>query len=394
MKVLVKQNVLAQVLAHANRIVEKRLATPVLGCVLIETIDDKNVRVTSTNLDMTVIDIMPCTVDLQGAYCIPASLLYDITKKLNANSEILLVKSEEMNTISVTSNKANFSLHYIESGEFPPIAKQEHLLSFELKASLLKDALNVAKVSMSQDSARIQLNGINMHYENLKGVDSLRIVATDLFRIACVSIPVSDDAKGMAPVIISRRAVGELLHLLDDVDETDVVIVTIQNGQIMFETSLKNGVQSSYSTRLISGAFPDYKMALNVNNDKVLVADTEELVDALDRVSTVISDMSNSVKLSLSGNSLTLSGVSREFGSATETLEINFKSEEPLDICFNSRYLLELLKQINSKEVLISFNTSSSPTVIKPVVEEKDDKEKSELADTTFVIMPVELIHS
>ncbi len=393
MKVTVKQNILAQVLAHANRIVEKRLATPVLGCVLFETIDNEHIKVTSTNLDMTVVDVTPCSADSKGSYCLPANLLYDITKKLNLNSEILLEKADDTNTIVVNSNKASFSLHYIESGEFPPIAKQDNLLSFELKASILKNALNIVKVSMSQDNARIQLNGVYMHYENEDGFHKIRVVATDLFRIACVSIPVSNEAKDMPPVIVSRRAVGELLHLLDDVDEADFVIVTIQNGQIMFETSLKNGVQSTYSTRLISGAFPEYKMALNVNNDKVMIVETASIVDALDRVSTVISDTSNSVKLSMAGSYLTLSGVSREFGSATENLEIDFKSDEQLDICFNSRYLLELLKQVNTDKVSISFNSSSSPTVIKPVIE-KEDENKSGVDESTFVIMPVELIHN
>ena len=388
MKFSVKQNILNQVLAHANRIVEKRLATPVLGCVLLETLDSEHVKITSTDLDMTVVDVMPCSVEFSGTYCISASLLYDITKKLNSNSDIFLNKTDDSNTITITSNKASFSLNYIESSEFPPVTAQEILMSFELQANLLKRALNTAKVAMSQDSTRIQLNGIYVHYEHENGSDTLRVVATDLFRIACVSIPVSSEISNLTPVIISRRAVGELLHMLDDVNDGNSISVKLQNGQIMFETILKNNIQSVFSTRLISGVFPEYKMALDVKNDKIMTANTEDLVNALDRVSTIISDTSNSVKLSLSEGKLTLSGVSREFGSATETIDVEFLAEESLDICFNSRYLLELVKQIETDKVEIAFNNSTSPTVIRPVGD-NDTKEH-----VTFVIMPVELVHN
>ena len=387
MHIIVKQNVITQVLAHANRVVEKRLATPVLGCVLLETIDNEHVKITSTNLDITVIDVFPCTVEFSGSYCIPAGLFYDITKKLN--SDIVLEKSDNANTISVTSNKASFAIHYVESKEFPPVTSQEILMSFELNANLLKNALNIAKVSMSQDSVRVQLNGVYMHYENEDEQNRLRIVSTDLFRVACVSIPASNDIQNMSPIIISRRAVGELLHMLDS---TDSVSVKLQNGQVMFEASLKNNIQSTYVTRLVNGAFPEYKMALDVANDKVMTANTEELVNALDRVSTVISDTSNSIKLSLIENNLTLSSISREYGSATESLDVNFQSSEPLDICFNCKYLLELVKQIDSEQVEISFNSSSSPTIIKPVLNK--DKDLTQNIKTEFVIMPVELIHN
>lgn len=234
MKISAKQNVFNQVLAHANRIVEKRLATPVLGCVLLETLDSEHVNVTSTNLDMTVVDTVPCNIEFSGSYCLSAGLLYDITKKLPSNSDIILEKNSATRTISVTSGKASFSLNYIDSSEFPPVTAQEIIKSFDLSACALKNALNTAKVAMSQDGARIQLNGLHFHYEDENGVDTLRIVATDLFRIACVSIPVSEIARDMAPIIISRRAVGELLHMLDDMADDNSISLKLQNGQIMF----------------------------------------------------------------------------------------------------------------------------------------------------------------
>ena len=176
--------------------------------------------------------------------------------------------------------------------------------------------------------------------------------------------------------------------MLDDVPDDNAINVKLQNGQIMFEANLKNNIQSVFSTRLISGTFPEYKTALEVQNDKIMQTKTEDLVNALDRVGTVITDTSNSVKLSLSNSTLTISGISREFGSATETIDVEFLSDEPLDICFNSKYLLELVRQIETEKTEILFNNNTSPTVIKPVSENKSNEK------ITFVIMPVELVHN
>ena len=109
------------------------------------------------------------------------------------------------------------------------------------------------------------------------------------------------------------------------------------------------------------------------------------MINTLERVSTVVTDNANSIKLQIKENKLVISAISKEFGKAIDELDVDFNSEQEFQICFNSKYLLELIKQIKTDNFQILFNNSSSPTLIKPL----DSNSK---VDSIFVIMPVEII--
>ena len=374
MKVSVDKSILEQSLAQANRIIERRLASPVLGNILLETLENDQLKLTATNSDMTLVNILPCTVMSPGKYCLPAGLLFDIVKKLETD----VVFEYTQNVIKVLSNKASFSIHYASSTEFPPITELKYDYEFELGVKELKEAIDITKVAMSQDISIIQLYGIYMHFVNDVG---LKLVATDLFRIACVTLPSSER---ISETIISRRCVGELLHLLDNINNAERIKLKISNGQIAFEATLKNSVKSSFSSRLVAGKFPEYRSALQIQNDKQMIVDTQSILNALNRVSTVVTDTSNSIKLHIENNKLTISALSKECGSAVDELEVEFNSNETLEICFNSKYLIELIRQIKTQRTELLFNTSTSPTLIKP-----EDNNSA-----IFVIMPVEIINT
>ena len=386
MKLRINQKVLEKALAHANWIIEKKQAIPVLAYVLFEAEAGKGVKITSTNMDMTIVDTIPRNVEASGKYCLPASLLYDITRKIRAGSEISLEYTEADNSIKLASNKASFSIHYMESDGFPPITETQYDITFAMKTKVLKKAIDVAKVAMLQDNSRFHLNGIHMHYENELGDVKLRFVATDLFRISCISADAPAEVQGMSPIIVSKRTVGEILKLIDGSNDEEVHI-SVSENRISFSLMSAENIQTEFASRLISGTFPEYKAAVEVSNDKILTADTAEFIEALDRVSTVVVDSTNSVKLSISSEKLLLSGISRELGSASEEIDVTFSSGEAMEICFNSRYLLEILKEIETPQVRLRLATSSSSTLIEP-----SETENKPDVSMIFAVMPIEIV--
>ncbi len=421
MHVSIKKELLVQTLAHANRIIEKRQASPVLGCVLLEANRDY-IKVTATNMDMTIIDTINfspvnCIIDEPGVYCLPVGLLYDITKKFSNNSNVILQNNVEKDVIQIKNNKAIFDIHYINSEHFPPLElvnNTDDYVEFSMRVEDLKCSLDTVRVAMSQDIIRTQLNGVYIHYSEKDG--TLRFVATDLFRISCVSIKSPENACNIKPIIISKKTVVELLHMLSDIDKDDRVNIKINEKQIIVEANINEGITSIYTSRLVNGSFPEYTTALEIRNDKVLIIGVKELVAAIDRVDTIVSDISNSIQLSISNDKLIISGISKELGSAVEELDCvynnmtyhndinsnadenniiineynhNDSDTEVLQICFNSKYFLELIKQINTKDVYIYFNTNVSPTIIKP-----DPNKISNNLSLVSVIMPVEIIKS
>jgi DNA polymerase-3 subunit beta len=132
------------------------------------------------------------------------------------------------------------------------------------------------------------------------------------------------------------------------------------------------------TSKLIDGTFPDYERVIPANNDKLMEVACKPFAEAVDRVSTISTEKSRAVKLAVGKGSLTLSATSLDNGSATEEIEISFDAE-PLEIGFNSRYLLDITQQIEGDSAQFSMADSASPTVVREV----DD------ANAIYVLMPM-----
>src|SRR5690606_29623138 len=122
------------------------------------------------------------------------------------------------------------------------------------------------------------------------------------------------------------------------------------------------------TSKLIDGSFPDYERVIPAGNDKVLEVHAKEFADAVDRVSTIVSERNRAVKLSLTDGALTLSATSPEHGSATEELEVNYTAG-PLEIGFNARYLLDITQRIDGEGAQFVMADASSPMIVRDVAD-------------------------
>ncbi|MBQ8651575.1 MAG: DNA polymerase III subunit beta [Alphaproteobacteria bacterium] len=388
MQIIIKQKILEKALAHANWIIERKNTVPILGYVLFDANTDRGLTITATNMDMTIIDTINCEILENGTYCLPAGLLYDITKKLPSSAEVTLEKLNEKNSIKVQAGKASFEINYMDASNFPPIANTVYDVNFSMNTKILKNAINISKVAMLQDNTRFHLNGIHMHHENENGINKLRFVATDLFRISCVSAPAPMETQNMPPIIISKRAVSEALKLADTSVE-EATEISISENRISFKIKSADDINTEFSSRLINGTFPEYKAALEVSNNKILTLNTDDFIDALDRVSTVVMDSTNSIKIDIKQDRAEISGISREFGSAHEDVEASFSVQENLEICFNSKYLLEILKEIKTPQTKMRLAESHSSTIIEPLYNDSMPD-----LDMVFAVMPIEIVQN
>ena len=172
-------------------------------------------------------------------------------------------------------------------------------------------------------------------------------------------------------MIVPRKTVGEVQRLIED-SEAEVGI-ELSQGKIRF--TIGNVVLTS---KLIDGTFPDYGRVIPQNNDKELIVDKKDFEAAVDRVSTISSERGRAVKLALSAGKLILSVTNPDSGSATEELEVEYASD-PLDIGFNSRYLLDIAAQIEGEVAVLRLADPGSPTL----VQDKDAK------GALYVLMPM-----
>jgi DNA polymerase III subunit beta len=368
MKVTVERSELLRSLGHVHRAVERRNTIPILANVLLRA-DRATLSLKATDLDLEVTDAIAAEAAPAGSTTVPAHMFYDIVRKLPEGAQIVLESSGDRAALAIRAGRSRFTLQTLPESDFPDLAPGEMTHKFTLKASDLKRLIDKTQFAISTEETRYYLNGIYLHIAG--PAQALRAVATDGHRLAQVELPLPDGATGMPGIIIPRKTVSEVQRLLDEPDAE--VAIELSPGKIRFTVGAV-----ILTSKLIDGTFPDYGRVIPLGNDKELVVDRKEFEAAVDRVSTVSSERGRAVKLSLNSGKLLLSVTNPDSGSATEELEVEYEAE-PIDIGFNSRYLLDIASQIESEAAVLKLADPGSPTLIQ-------DKDAH---GTLYVLMPM-----
>jgi DNA polymerase III subunit beta len=370
MKVTVERSELLKSLGHVHRVVERRNTIPILANVLLHG-DRSKLSLKATDLDVEVIDTIAAEVAPAGSTTVPAHMFFDIVRKLPEGAQIALESSGDRAALAIRAGRSRFTLQTLPESDFPDLSAGEMTHKFTLKAAELKRLIDKTQFAISTEETRYYLNGIYLHAAGTAKAQTLRAVATDGHRLAQMEVELPKGAAGMPGIIVPRKTVGEVHRLMED-GETEVTI-ELSPGKIRFTIG-----PTVLTSKLIDGTFPDYARVIPVGNDKELVVDKKEFEAAVDRVSTVSSERGRAVKLSINAGRLLLSVTNPDSGSANEELEVEYEAD-PIDIGFNSRYLLDIAAQIESEAAVLKLADPGSPTLIQ-------DKEQR---GALYVLMPM-----
>jgi DNA polymerase III subunit beta len=370
MKVTVERAQLLKSLGHVHRVVERRNTVPILGNVLIRA-EPSQLAFKATDLDLEIVETAAAEVSPGGVTTVPAYMLYDIVRKLPEGAQIVLEATGERAALSLRAGRSRFTLQTLPETDFPDLAAGEMSHKFTLGAADLKRLIDKTQFAISNEETRYYLTGIYLHTASVGNRLMLRAVATDGHRLAQVELPAPAGADGMPGIIIPRKTVNEVQRLIEDTAAE--VMIELSPSKIRFTI---DGVV--LTSKLIDGTFPDYGRVIPTGNDKQLEVDKRAFEAAVDRVSTISSDRGRAVKLSLSAGRLVLSVTNPDSGSASEELEVVYESE-PIDIGFNSRYLLDIAAQIEGESAVLKLADPGSPTLIQ----DRDAK------GALYVLMPM-----
>jgi DNA polymerase-3 subunit beta len=370
MKIVIDRAALLKPLGHVQSVVERRNTIPILANVLLRASDGR-LALTATDMDMDVVESIDCQVVQAGDVTVPAHTLYDIVRKLPDGSDVELDSAGDASRIRLKAGRSNFSLPVLPSEEFPALSGDELPTRFVLSAADARAVIDRTRFAISTEETRYYLNGIYLHAGRSGDVPVLRAVATDGHRLARVQLPLPDGAAEMPAVIVPRKAVTEIRKLLDDVDGDVSFSLSDTRLRIAFDDIV-------LTTKLIDGTFPDYERVIPTNNDKTLEVNRKLFADSVDRVATISTEKSRSVKLALGNGTLTLSASSPDAGTAQEELEVVYGAS-PIEIGFNSRYLLDITGQIDGESAIFSLADAASPTIVR---DQDDDS-------ALYVLMPM-----
>ena len=373
MKATIERATLLRALSHVQSVVERRNTIPILSNVLIDAQPQGTIRLMATDLDLQIDETIAAAVDQAGATTVSAHTLFDIARKLPEGAQVELSAAE--GRLTIVAGRARFQLATLPRDDFPVIAEGELPTQFELPAETLKAIIDKTRFAISTEETRYYLNGIFLHVADdggpAGGQAVLKAAATDGHRLARVTVARPEGAEAMPDVIVPRKCVGELRKLLDEIDGS--VGVSLSPSKIRFDLG-----QAILTSKLIDGTFPDYSRVIPTANDKLLKLDPKSFMEGVDRVSTIATEKTRAVKMAVDRDRITLSVTSPENGAAAEEVPGDYAAL-PLEIGFNSRYLLDILHQIEGDSVEVHLADAAAPTLIR-----ENDK-----SPALYVLMPM-----
>ena len=375
MKLTIERAALLKALGHVQSVVERRTTIPILSNVLLRAEVAGRLSLSATDMDLEIVERVASRVEREGRTTVPAHTLYDIVRKLRDGAQVELETIGERNEMVLRSGRSTFTLACLPPEDYPVMSAGELPHQFTLSAVELRMLIDRTRFAISTEETRYYLNGIYLHATKSNEVPVVRAVATDGHRLARVEMTAPEGAAGMPGIIVPRKTVLELRKLVDEgEDEVQVALG---------ETKIRCAIgEAALTSKLIDGTFPDYDRVIPVNNDKILDVECKEFADAVDRVSTISTERSRAVKLALDRGNLVVSATSPENGTAVEELEVRYQNT-PIEIGFNSRYLLDITEQIEGEYVQFQMADAGSPTIVRDAAPEANG------ANALYVLMPM-----
>lgn len=368
MKFSIQRTPLLDALQKVQSVVEKKNSVQILGNILC-TVKGKELSLCATDLEVGIKVNLSVDQAQDGRLTLAAKHFVDIIREL-PEKEVHFTRKDN-NWIELVCGKSKFNIVSMSADEYPSFPAFEEKPYFDAKAKALADMIDRTQFAVSTDSTRYHLNGI--FFEHLEN-SMLRMSATDGHRLSFVDnevfLTMPEIKRG---VIIPKKGLGEFRKLLSESGES--VALSFERGYVFARLS-----GCYLFIRLMDGEYPDYRLVIPKSTDKVLTVEREAFNSALKRVSLLANEKSRSVKLTLQSGMLVISSSNPDMGEAREEIDINYEGD-PVEIGFNSKYLLDYLSVIHSDKIEFLFKDRLSPGILREVGHQNH----------TYVIMPMRI---
>lgn len=363
MKIKVDQRELNKHINIAQKGISTRTTLQILDGILLETYNNR-LKLTGTDLEISIETLLDCEIIEEGSIVVNSRIFGDIIRKLPSAPIILEVKQ---NNINIKCENSEFNIAGNPGEDYPDLPLIAEKDTFQLPMDILKGVIRQTVFATTQDETRPSLTGVLAELDK----NNISFVALDGYRLALKKLPISSLIE--SKTIIPGRSLNELNKILED--KEDNLKVSISPNHIIFNL----GDTVIYS-RLLEGQFFNYKDIIRDEHKTKVIVNKKYFQDSLERASLLAKEeKANLVKLSIEDNRIIIRSNS-EIGNVYEEIDSQQDGED-LNIAFNSRYLLEGIKIIESENIELNFMGSLNPCIINGL----DDE------DYTYLVLPVRL---
>ena len=382
MELVFEREALWEAVQVVSSVAASRNTLPILANVLVKA--DDQIQLAATDLEVGVKYVANGEIVESGSITIPAKKLSDIVRELPSatdSGESAKVKLTTLanDRVEINCENARFRIVGLTDEEFPSLPELgDDFLAID--SDILCRMIQKTAFAVSTEETRHFLNGIYFCVNS----ESVTMVATDGKRLAVAtnslrSMQKTEPVDKEIGVIVPTKAVNNIVRTF--AGDEDVKIALLEN-QIVFATQ-----NMTLISRLIEGEYPDYKAVMSpaMSNEIQLLANTENLLSVIRRVSLLANPKTPSVRIESKDNELNISASTPELGEAQEQMQVKLEGGS-VEIAFNARFVMDVLRNIETEEVLFKFRDSLSPVLVTPEAQASENG-----SDYMCVIMPMRL---
>lgn len=371
MKFVVSSSSLLKQLQMLNGVLNSSNTLPILDNFLFE-IDKGTLTISASDLETTMTTNLGVESKDAGNVAIPAKLLLD-TLKTFPEQPLTFSVDKKRYAIEIASDYGKYKITGQNGDEFPKAPTLENATAIEMEAAVLGRAIVKTLFAAGNDELRPVMSGVFVQFSP----ESTTFVATDAHKL--VRYRRSDVRSGTAAAfILPKKPLNLLKNILGAVDGNVRVEYNNTNARFSFGNTVM-------VCRLIDGKYPNYDAVIPKNNPNRLTIDTTALLGSIRRVSIFANKTTHQVRLKIAGSELNISAEDLDFSNeAAERLTCSYAGDD-MEIGFNSRFLVEMLTNIDSSEATIEMSAPNRAGILLP------NGNNAATEDTLMLVMPVML---
>ncbi|MDE2776229.1 MAG: DNA polymerase III subunit beta [Chloroflexota bacterium] len=372
MIVSVLQENLARSLNIVTKAVDSNPPLPVLANVLLET-EDSRLKISATNLELSISVWIGAKVEQSGSITLPARTFSELVSSLSPERVDLRLDAAT-HTVHLRCGVQTSNIRGIDADEFPPINHNESA-DLQVQGESLREMINQTAFAAAREQNRPILTGVYVQLEGSK----ITMAAADGYRLAVRTTETAESFAERQDMVVPASAMSEVARIVEDDQEVGISLPTQRNSITFFAPNV------TISSQLLEGRFPDFASIIPRSFVTSTVMYTNDLLVVCQRAEIFARDNANSASLRVKPAlnpgepaEVLIGGKSAERGDSEGMLDATAEGE-PLDISFNIRYLIDVLRVIKEERVVFESNGPENPGVLKP-----ENRE-----DFVHVIMPM-----
>ncbi|WPC41924.1 DNA polymerase III subunit beta [Clostridium sp. JS66] len=367
MKFTCEKSILQEGISTVQKAITGKSTLPILNGIRIKT-NENELILTGSDIDLSIESKIKSDIIEEGSIVIDAKIFGEIIRKLD--NDTIHISTIDNNSIEIVCKKSRFTLIHMNSEDFPELPNINENMIFSIPQNILKNMIRGTLFATAQDETRPILTGILFEIKDKK----LNLVALDGYRLALKSETLDTD--NIISAVIPGKTLSEVSKILEENDES--VNITFTPNHILFSVG-----ETKIISRLLEGEFIKYNSIIPEEYNLKIIAKRIVLLSSIERASLMGKDgNTNLIKFDIEDENMVITSNS-QLGMVREELNIILQGE-PLQIAFNSKYLIDVLKIMEEDEVVIELSSSVSPCIIK----NKDTN------NCTYLVLPVRLVNN